>query len=130
MDACDIKIKSILDRINNDSVPYGFEEKVMRKIAMEAVRRGERRENIGQILIASVLVLLFIAIMIYLNINYFKLDFSNYRIDVPQIDFKMRDISLTYFLNNDSVKWILIGINIALLLIIERVVSWKLDKRN
>ena len=44
MDECDIKIKSILDRINNDSVPYGFEEKVMRKIAMEAVRKREKRE--------------------------------------------------------------------------------------
>ena len=44
MDECDIKIKSILDRNNNDSVPYGFEEKVMRKIAMEAVRKREKRE--------------------------------------------------------------------------------------
>jgi len=130
MDECDIKIKSILERINNESVPYGFEEKVMRKIALEAVRRRERRENAIQILIALFLVLLFFAIMIYLNLNFFKLDLSDYRVDIPQFEFKMRGISLTSFLNNDSVKWILIGINIALLLIIERVVSWKLDKKN
>jgi membrane-associated PAP2 superfamily phosphatase len=130
MDESDIKIKSILDRINNESVPYGFEEKVMRKIALEVVRRRERRENAIQILIAIFLVLLFFAIMIYLNMNFFKLDLSDYRVDIPQFDFKMRGISLTSFLNNDSVKWILIGINIALLLIIERVVSWKLDKKN
>ncbi len=130
MDECDIKIKSFLDRINNESVPYGFEEKVMRKIALEAVRRRERRENAIQILIALFLVLLFFAIMIYLNLNFFKLDLSDYRVDIPQFEFKMRGISLTSFLNNDSVKWILIGINIALLLIIERVVSWKLDKKN
>jgi len=130
MDECDMKIKSILERIDNESVPYGFEEKVMRKIALEAVRRRERRENAIQILIALFLVLLFFAIMIYLNLNFFKLDLSDYRVDIPQFDFKMRGISLTSFLNNDSVKWILIGINIALLLIVERVVSWKLDKKN
>ncbi|MDD3033758.1 MAG: hypothetical protein PHT25_04095 [Bacteroidales bacterium] len=129
MDESDIKIKSILDKINNESVPYGFEDKVMRKIALEGVRRRERRENVGQILIALFFILLFIAIMIYLNLKFFKMDLSDYRIEIPKFDFKMRDISLTSFLNNDSVKWILIGINIALLLIIERVVSWKLDKK-
>lgn len=130
MDECDIKIKSILDKINNESVPYGFEEKVMRKITMEAVRRRERRENVSQILIAFFLVLLFIAIMAYLNLNFFKLDFSDYKIDIPKFDLKIKDSSLASFLNSTSLKWILIAINTALLLIIERVISWKLDKKN
>ncbi|MEA5005913.1 hypothetical protein SDC9_162295 [bioreactor metagenome] len=130
MDEYDIKIKILLDKISNESVPYGFEEKVMRKISIEAVKRRERKENATQIMIATFFVILFVAIMVYLNLNFFKLDFSNYRVNIPEFDFKIRHFSLMPFYNSASVKWILIGINIALLLIIERIISWKLDKKH
>ncbi len=109
MDEYDIKIKSLLDKISNESVPYGFEEKVMRKISMETVKRRERKENVTQIMIATFFVILFVAIMIYLNLNFFKLDFSNYRINIPEFDFKIKHFSLMPLFNSASVKGFLSG---------------------
>jgi len=130
MDERDLEINKLLNGLSDERVPFGFEEIVTRKIEAEIKKRRERRETISQIIIAAFMAVLFISILLFLNYRFFKIDIHSFKIDAPSFNKDLFSATKSVFAHDYTIRWVLIGANAAILLIIERIVSWKYKERS
>jgi RNA polymerase sigma-70 factor (ECF subfamily) len=114
--------KTLLSDFIDESVPYGFENKVEMMIEQRKKVRESRRENLLNVALVTAITALF-AIVLYLIGKYY------FQTDIQLLVDSLIKMGNT-LKSNDSLLWILLGVNTALLLIIERVVSLKIEKRN
>lgn len=122
MDEQDKIFKTLLSDFIDESVPYGFENKVEMMIEQRKKVRESRRENLLNVVLVTAITALF-AIVLYLIGKYY------FQADIQLLVDSLIKMGNT-LKSNDSLLWILLGVNTALLLIIERVVSLKIEKRN
>lgn len=127
MDEQDINIKNLLSQIDDESVPFGFETKVFDKIEKRAIQIESRRETIKNIVIAMVTAAALFASLFCINQYFFKIDFSS-NINFSFFTKALNSIS-SVFKTEGSFTWIILGANIAILLICERVISEKISKK-
>lgn len=122
MDEQDKIFKTLLSDFIDESVPYGFENKVEMMIEQRKKVRESRRENFLNIALVTAITALFSIVLYLIGKYYFQTDIQ------LLVDSLMRMGNTLK--SNDSLLWVFLGINTALLLIIERVVSFKIEKRN
>ncbi|EKD31535.1 MAG: hypothetical protein ACD_77C00310G0015 [uncultured bacterium] len=128
MDENDKNIKELFVRLSDESVPFNFEEKIQRKIENKLARRKEIRELGFQISIAALTALVISAVFYYLNIKYFNIDLSNIKyLTAGGVSLSGKVKSM--FSGNDSLLWIIIGLNVVLLIFAERIISEKLSQK-
>ena len=127
MDEQDINIKNLLSQIDDQSVPFGFETKVFDKIEKRSIQLESTRETIKNIVITLFTAAALIASLFCINHYFFKIDISSvFNLSI----FSNTYNSISSVLKTDgSFTWIILGSNIAILLICERVISEKLSKR-
>jgi hypothetical protein len=120
MDEKDLIIKELLTSMEESKVPFGFESRVMDKIRIEALERESKRETILNIAIAFLVGLFFIVIMLLLNKLFFESShLSNYMDSMGKM--------ISVFKSGDSLIWVLVGINLSILVICERLLSKKMN---
>ncbi|MDD2491078.1 MAG: hypothetical protein PHV12_02660 [Bacteroidales bacterium] len=127
MDEQDINIKSLLSSINEEAVPFGFENKVLEKINREVASRESRKETLQNLIIAVLAAALFSGALLLINYYYFNIDIS-FNFNVSGIADSVKDVTELFKLK-ESLLWIGIGANIAILLLCERIISEWLNKR-
>jgi len=128
MDNQDLNIGSILSAIKDETVPFGFERKVFEKIQKEAAARESRRETLRNYIILIIFTVIFSGALLIINHYYLKIDFT-FKPDFSFFAEKFRSLS-GLFTSSESLLWIGIGTNIALLLLCERIISDRLSKRD
>lgn len=128
MDNQDLNIKSVLSSICDYTVPFGFDKKVFDKIQKEAAARESRRETLRNYITLIIIALIFSGALLLINFYYFNIDLT-FKADFSIFAEKIRSTS-EIFTSSDSLLWIGIGTNIALLLLCERIVSDRLNKRH
>lgn len=132
MDEMDKMLKDAFSGMDNGSVPFGFSDKIGKKIAAEAVKRADREELVKNILLAVLFAVLFLTALLLLNKYYFGIDsvrISGIISEMPDFGSKMRNL----FGSGESILWMVIGMNVALLLLAERIMSHRIsskDKKN
>lgn len=128
MDENDKNIRDLFAGLSDESVPFNFEEKIQRKIKNKLARRNELRELWFQISIAAVAALVISAVFYYLNIKYFKIDIESIKyLTAGSVSLSGKVKSM--FSGNESLLWIIIGLNVVLLIFAERIISEKLSKK-
>ena len=128
MDENDKNIKELFAGLSDESVPFNFEDKIQRKIENKLAKRKEIRELGFQISIAAVAALVISAVFYYLNIKYFNIDLSNIKyLTASGVSLSGKVKSM--FTGNDSLLWIIIGLNVVLLIFAERIISEKLSQK-
>lgn len=128
MDENDKNIRDFFAGLSDESVPFNFEEKIQRKIKNKLARRNELRELWFQISIAAVAALVISAVFYYLNIKYFKIDIESIKyLTAGSVSLSGKVKSM--FSGNESLLWIIIGLNVVLLIFAERIISEKLSKK-
>jgi hypothetical protein len=129
MDEQDINIREILSQRYDESVPFGFDEKIMRKIEKKRTIIESRHETFRNIFITLLLALLFSAALLIINHFYFRI---NLALDINISFSRMAETfeKLSGILKSEvSFTWIIIGVNIAILLGVERILSNRLKWR-
>ena len=127
MDEQDINIKNLLSRIDDQSVPFGFDTKVFDKIEERTIQLESRRETIKNIGITMIAAAALFAALFCVNHYFFKIDFSS-GIYFSFFSKIFNSIS-SVFKTEGSFTWMIIGTNIAILLICERVISEKISRK-
>lgn len=128
MDENDKNIKELFAGFSDESVPFNFEEKIQRKIKNKLAKRKEVREFWSQISIAAVSALALFVVFYYLNIKYFKIDIDSIKyLTAGGVSLSGKVKSL--FSGNESLLWIIIGLNVVLLIFAERIISEKLSQK-
>ena len=128
MDENDKNIKELFAGLSDESVPFNFEEKIQRKIKNKLARRKDIKELWFQVSIATFTALALSAVFYYLNIKYFNIDFSNIKYLIAggiSLSGKVKSM----FSGNESLLWIIIGLNVVLLIFAERIISEKLSQK-
>lgn len=128
MDEMDKLLKDAFSGMDDSSVPFGFAEKIGKKIDAAAVKKADREELARNIMLAILFALLFMTALFFLNKYFFGIDsvkISGIIPEMPDFGGKMK----TLFGSGDSVLWIVIGMNVALLLLAERILARKLSAR-
>ena len=116
MDEKDMIIKELLTSMEESKVPFGFESRVMDKIRIEALERESRRENIRNIAIAFLVGILFLAALFVMNTIFFQSSqIGNYLDSVANL--------VSLLKSGEALIWVLVGINLAILVICERFFS-------
>ncbi|MDD3273805.1 MAG: hypothetical protein PHV46_07140 [Bacteroidales bacterium] len=127
MDEQDINIKSLISPINDETVPFGFENKVLEKIKREVALRESRKETIQNLLIVVLAAALFSGALLLINYYYFNISIS-FSFNVLDITESIKGVT-ELFKSKESLIWIGIGANIAILLLCERIISERLNKK-
>lgn len=116
MDEKDVIIKELLTSIEESEIPFGFESRVMDKIRREALERESRRETIRNIAIALFVGILFLAALFVMNTIFFQSSqIGNYLDSVDNL--------ISILKSGEALIWVLVGINLAILVICERFFS-------
>ncbi len=116
MDEKDLIIKKILSLQEESEIPLGFEGKVMDKIQQKTIEKESRIETARNIAITFILGIIFLIVLLMLNKFFFQSQqLSTYISTLTTL--------LKSFKSQDSLPWILTGINLAILIISERLIS-------
>jgi len=129
MDEMDKLLKDAFSGMNDSSVPFGFADKIGKKIDAAAVKKADREELAKNIMLAVLFALLFMAALFFLNKYFFRIDsvrLSGIISEMPDFGSKMKSL----FGSGESVLWMVIGMNVALLLLAERILARKLSSRD
>lgn len=131
MDEFDNQLKEMFSKIKVEEVPVHFSENILKKIDMEKERREKRNENMFQLLIIVFSSIAFIVCMYLLNRYFFK-------IETDFITGRARDtfagIMDTLSGMMDTLKskstslWSIVGINAALLIMLNILISRKISQ--
>jgi hypothetical protein len=128
MDENDKNLKELFAGLADESVPFNFENKIQRKIEAKTIKKNEAKELGLQISLAIFGALILFAALYYLNVYYFKIELENFKYLLTSgISFSGKVKSM--FSGNDSVLWIVIGLNVVLLIFAERLISEKLSRK-
>jgi hypothetical protein len=128
MDENDKNLKELFAGLSDDSVPFNFESKIQRKIEAKRLKRSEAKEFGLQISLAMFGAIILSAAFYFLNVYYFKIELENFRYLLTSgISFSGKVKSM--FSGNDSLLWIVIGLNVVLLIFAERLISEKLSRK-
>lgn len=128
MDENDKNIKELFAGLSDESVPFNFEDKIQRKIENKLAKRKEVRELWFQVSFAAVTALVISAVFYYLNVKYFKIDLDSIKyLTAGGISLSGKVKSM--FSGNESLLWIIIGLNVVLLIFAERIISEKLSQK-
>lgn len=129
MDEMDKLLKDAFSGMDDSSVPFGFAEKIGKKIDAAAVKKADREELVRNILLAVLFAVLFMTALFFLNKYFFGIDsvrISGIISEMPDFSGKMKNL----FGSGESVLWMVIGMNVALLLLAERILARKLSSRD
>ncbi len=131
MDNEDKILKDALSVFNNEKTPDFFIEKIREKIEIESAKKvieAEKRDTLIQLLVFSIAAISSIALMWYLNINYFHINFTNLEISKVENSIKGMFLGFTeMFKAGNSLVWIIVGANSLLLILFYQVIESKLN---
>lgn len=116
MDEKDLIIKKLLSSHEESKTPFGFEGKVMDKIQRKIIEKESRIETARNITITFIVGIIFLIALLILNKFFFQSQQLTTYISTLTTLFKS-------FKSQDSLPWILTGINLAILIISERLIS-------
>ncbi|MHC1691177.1 MAG: hypothetical protein AB9833_10145 [Bacteroidales bacterium] len=128
MDENDKTLKELFAGLADESVPFNFESKIQRKIEAKIIKNNEAKELGLQVSLAIFGALMLSAALYFLNVYYFKIELENFKYLLTSgINFSGKVKSM--FSGNDSLLWIVIGLNVVLLIFAERLISEKLSRK-
>lgn len=128
MDENDKNLKELFAGLADESVPFNFESKIQRKIEAKIIKNNEAKELGLQVSLAIFGALMLSAALYFLNVYYFKIELENFKYLLTSgINFSGKVKSM--FSGNDSLLWIVIGLNVVLLIFAERLISEKLSRK-
>ncbi len=119
MDEKDMIIKELLTSFEESKVPFGFENRVMDKIRKEAIERESRRETIRNIAIALLVGIMFLAALFVMNTLFFQSS------QIVNFMYSLGNL-LEILKSGEALIWILVGTNLTILVICERLISKKM----
>ncbi|MGE0092891.1 MAG: hypothetical protein AB7S40_10140 [Bacteroidales bacterium] len=119
MDEKDMIIKELLTSFEESKVPFGFENRVMDKIRKEALERESRRETIRNIAIALLVGIMFLAALFVMNTLFFQSS------QIVNFMYSLGNL-LEILKSGEALIWILVGANLTILVICERLISKKM----
>lgn len=129
MDNQDKIIKNILSAFDDESVPLGFDSKIFDKIKYESSIRESRRETLHNYIMLIIIATVFTGALLILNHYFFRINLNfNLNIDISAFSRWIQDAS-ALLVSGESLIWVGIGTNIALLLLCERIISEKIRKK-